>query len=144
MTFEEKQDYEILKVFMELKSPITGSSAELDKRLGHICGDASYQIVMTMVSKGWIKNFYVDNLDAIGKGFRIDKSGINKYHSLRRLKQWEPFKGAAFWITFVAAIVSAIYAVLQFHFSDSINSEKSLRTKIPQEQTSKHPLQPKR
>lgn len=108
MSPEEKQELDILEIFINRDSDIQNGK-ELDNVFKDLLGNTTTKKIQELVSRGLIDN-YTPKGDWQDRAYAITKLGRKKYCYLWRKMIWQPFKGLAFWITFIAAVVSAYFA----------------------------------
>ncbi len=153
MTLEEQQEYLILEKML----PTKGSNLLLHQYFNlteSISGDSGSFIKDNLIKKGYLQegNFINPELpltlhitSRTEIKIFITDIGEKAYYSLRKKKRNELIQKIAFWILFVASVVSAIYAVLTYYADASTKNQKSqtptLMTEPIKTDTSKKSMQ---
>jgi len=138
MTFEEQQEYKVLCEMIKTKGTQI-LIPEYNLLTKNITGDSEYFIKERLIKKGYLieRKVYNEKISAeLHQNYRyedrisITNLGEEAYNNFKKRKKIETVQIFAFWILFVAAIVSAVYAVLTFYSDASTKNQQSPTTTL--------------
>ena len=136
MTLDEQHDFLILERLLPTKDTRLSREQNYDLTK-EITGNSHEYLKASLLQKGYLQDGdnYVDEerpkysdgrYNTVYRIFLTD-IGVKAYYDLKKKRRNEIIQKIAFWILFVASVISAVYAVATYYASDA--------TKPPQSQT---------
>lgn len=126
----------IYKVLKKLKKSNTEKFRDFQFKnlVGEDLGNSFDFIKLTMTNKGLIEDavYMEDNMRT--HLISITKLGEQVYGELRNKNTWGIIKEIAFWLLFIASIVSAVYGILSYYKSDDTKNQQLQKKDLLQEQ----------
>jgi hypothetical protein len=140
MTLDEQHDFLILDRLLPTKGNLL-SDQQLYDLVKDITGNSYDHIKSLLLNKGYLKdgsNFAdKDRLyDSAHKpvtfyAIFLTDIGVKAYHDLKKKKRNELIQKAAFWMLFIASILSAFFAGATYFTGCESNNSQSSKLKLP-------------
>ena len=142
MTFEEKHELIVLG-FLNDKTGHS-SSDEIEEKFKKELGGGLSPVIESLKERGFIESqkYHPERDVRMETVYTITNAGKNKYLSLKKQTSNDNIKTFVLWVTFGAAIISALYAIIQFHFSgEKTSNPPTSKSEIAPAQPIKPPIQ---
>ncbi len=142
MTVDQEQELLILYIFIS-NGKDKYSSKELIDIMHPQLGDAMWTVVHELQNKGLII-YHPHRRNNETDSYEISVPGKLRYKALKKEGRKKVIKAIVGWLTFAAAIVSAVYGMLTYHGCGESKSQQELKLNKEQEQPIITPPQTKK